>query len=338
MSSLNVSVGVWHDYSKDSLSSLTLTIPKQWGTYLLAALTMLLSLAGASLWTILSYTLHQTRVQHHKRVDVLELQIQTLLRNSGSPTIAVKDALALASAWSGTAGRTKRRLSPIIMAALVLTLIAKVGTILIVGAVTSNDSVLVLANPSGCGSWTFNWTNLYSPAQTSSNNLEAMALTVNSTLSSRQYAKWFYSDITTLAVPVSILPSQRLPYNSSFVPCPFKDANRCISNDTSSPDIALQLDTGLIDSHSHLGINAPLEDRLQFRRLLTCSPINTTDLVTTFTGLNGDIFINVSRLVPQSPPIPLSKNWKSEKNGYVAGYVLACFVLAVKNVMIANSS
>jgi hypothetical protein len=48
-------------------------------------------------------------------------------------------------------------------------------------------------------------------------------------------------------------------------PCPF------IKRTCMNPAVAI--DSGLVDSHIHLGINALAHDRVQFRRLTTCTPI-----------------------------------------------------------------
>ena len=39
---------------------------------------------------------------------------------------------------------------------------------------------------------------------------------------------------------------------------------------------AYEMDTGHIDSHTALGVNAPRNERLTYRKLTTCSPIHTT--------------------------------------------------------------
>jgi len=51
--------------------------------------------------------------------------------------------------------------------------------------------------------------------------------------------------------------------------CPF-DADVCESIDGN-----ILLDTGLIDSHQHLGINSPTTQRFGYRRRLHCAPLKT---------------------------------------------------------------
>ena len=48
------------------------------------------------------------------------------------------------------------------------------------------------------------------------------------------------------------------------------------------------MDTGLIDSHEDFGINAPKSERIQYRKVATCAPINRKSL--------GDQ--SLSRMVP----------------------------------------
>lgn len=52
-------------------------------------------------------------------------------------------------------------------------------------------------------------------------------------------------------------------------PCPFQDGI-CRSNSSN-----IRLDTGLIDIMDDLGINAPDDERIQFRTVLHCAPLET---------------------------------------------------------------
>ena len=53
--------------------------------------------------------------------------------------------------------------------------------------------------------------------------------------------------------------------------CPF-EGDLCFGGPTGS----YEMDTGLIDSHDHLGINAKKSDRIQYRKITTCSVLNST--------------------------------------------------------------
>jgi hypothetical protein len=48
-------------------------------------------------------------------------------------------------------------------------------------------------------------------------------------------------------------------------PCPFQD--------TMCATPAITIDTGFIDSHQHLGMNTAQQNRIQFRKLMSCAII-----------------------------------------------------------------
>ena len=52
----------------------------------------------------------------------------------------------------------------------------------------------------------------------------------------------------------------------------------------------MRLDTGLINSHFDLGINAPPEDRVEYRQVLECAPLRT-DAFATFTTNRSEVQI-----------------------------------------------
>jgi hypothetical protein len=60
------------------------------------------------------------------------------------------------------------------------------------------------------------------------------------------------------------------------------------------------MDTGLVDSHSMLGINAPVHGRVQYRKVTTCAPLHVKGFTTVVEGtgdngiLEGDIVYEVN--------------------------------------------
>ena len=51
---------------------------------------------------------------------------------------------------------------------------------------------------------------------------------------------------------------------------------------------AYEIDTGPIDSHSDLGLNAPQENRIKYRKKMTCAPIYADDFVRRETATKND--------------------------------------------------
>lgn len=69
----------------------------------------------------------------------------------------------------------------------------------------------------------------------------------------------------------------------------------CVSSD----GLAMQLDTGLVDSQLELGVNAPVKDRIKYRHLATCSPIKQKGFATDW--LNATM-VNVTGITSEPQP------------------------------------
>ncbi|KAH7146809.1 hypothetical protein B0J13DRAFT_621753 [Dactylonectria estremocensis] len=77
-------------------------------------------------------------------------------------------------------------------------------------------------------------------------------------------------------------------------------------------------DSGMLDSHTHLGVNAPAGDRVSVRKKVTCSPVNVDDLITSTKG-DGIVVIELQKLLNlnSSTPFTFQAN-RSTANGYSA--------------------
>ena len=86
---------------------------------------------------------------------------------------------------------------------------------------------------------------------------------------SRDYARTCYSGSDTLYNPCNVLVRSRLESTANDSDsCPFRD-NACTRP-------AYTMDSGIIDSDLHLGINAPPGDRIGFRKKMSCAPVDAT--------------------------------------------------------------
>lgn len=88
------------------------------------------------------------------------------------------------------------------------------------------------------------------------------------TMAARTYAIDYYGgsrrDRQRSPFPVTALPF----IVDTSAACPF-DLDMCLLG----PNGSISFDTGLLDSHHHLGINAPKSERIQYRRKTTCTPL-----------------------------------------------------------------
>jgi len=119
MSNYTIHTGVWVNYGSSPVLGATLTVPIRWGNYLIAALSSLVAWAGASTWSLISFSLHQ-RLASLAEKDVLHQQLQVHFRTEGSALNSVLDGFNLHRAWNGEGKKVKRRTLTLSVAALAM--------------------------------------------------------------------------------------------------------------------------------------------------------------------------------------------------------------------------
>ncbi|KAK5660205.1 hypothetical protein OQA88_13678 [Cercophora sp. LCS_1] len=315
---LSVYNGIWLDYSQQGVDKVVLTLPLQWGNVLISALALLVSLAGGAMWRIFAYVYHQLRVRHATRSDPFQQQVQTLLRNNGTPISAVLDSFWLCSAWAQTPYPVLKTLLPTGLVAGLIIIVFGIFSIFVSAVATQSEAdVIVLARPSeNCGGWEFNWAAIQVDDRKPT-SFEAFRARVDDTQSARAYASWFYSrGKQPLAATNSMFPRRRLDYDISSGPCPFLGEGRCLANDTSSSNTTIIFDTGMLDSHFHLGINAPPMDRSGVRHRMACSPIDGSDMVKFVSSKGGYTTLDISAITNTTEPAVFAEKPEALSTGY----------------------
>lgn len=93
---------------------------------------------------------------------------------------------------------------------------------------------------------------------------------LNDSFTAAEYAKNCYGgNHNSLACGTYPQPSLSYKVNQN-ASCPFQKGI-CKISDTA----AFEMDTGLLDTHEDLGINAPQSERIKYRKLTTCAPLQT---------------------------------------------------------------
>ncbi|KAF2122679.1 hypothetical protein BDV96DRAFT_4262 [Lophiotrema nucula] len=313
--------GVWTNWSRGKYYGSTITLSPRGAGFLVAFLAIFVSVAGGSLWRIIAFAVHQTRVVKAPR-DGMHYQHEVILRNAGTPGSAAWQLLTLVIPWRRRTHRPVLRSLPLVLlAALNLALFFAAG--ILVGEVTRTTGTDVLIRSPNCGNWTVNSTNILFGLETK---------TLNDTITAASYARSCYGDQSN-TLECSQYATQALPYSiHQNESCPFAD-DMCLINWP-----AFAMDTGNLSSHDHLGINAEAGDRVDYRRKTTCAPIKDKGFITSFnfsdvadgslgafSGQDGDIidFYNFGPVVFSEKPknnFTLAYNRRQATVGY--GYDL----------------
>ncbi|CAD6580761.1 MAG: hypothetical protein ASARMPRED_000319 [Alectoria sarmentosa] len=268
-----VHVGPWINWSHGPILGSTLTLSERDGGLLTAFLGIFVTAAGASCWKIMSYALHQHRSPRYPQ-DGIHHQQQAILRNTETPIGASFELARLIWSWRKHALRSFTQTLPLVALAIfnfVLFGLAGVFS----SEVTKAAGNETLIRSSDCGS--LNFTNIGSHQASAA----IMSVDVNDTLAATTYSRACYGNLQNL-LQCTQNPQQQLPWTvNQNATCPFTN-DLCFYGDSS----AYEMDTGHIDSHQALGINAPKSERVQYRKVTTCSPIHTEAYARLFNDTN----------------------------------------------------
>ncbi|KAK0641330.1 hypothetical protein B0T16DRAFT_461405 [Cercophora newfieldiana] len=266
-SAFNVYIGAWLNYSNDVL---TLTLRDKEASILSAALVLFVGVVANHSWNVCKFIVHQVRTTRDTG-DELHQQQQVALRNSANNVHALLLMLRLAFGW----GIPKRRTSK--MAAfggsiplIVLTLLGAIGwavaqLFLAVVWTNTGDHFLVIPNHCGLVAATSNVTTAAGQAQF---DLIKGGLTGANIYQLQCYRQ--HNDSDADRTRCNKFPVPRLDWIGSDAECPFGNKDLCLPATNSTP---FRMDSGYINSQTHLGINVEHSNSIDFRYIATCSPL-----------------------------------------------------------------
>ena len=282
ISTINVYEGFWTDWTRGKLYGLTWTLSPTNGTLLTSSLALFVTLAGSQLWIVIRFAIHQLRASSGRpEINERSLQERIILRNAATDFNTV--LLMLQLAWTS---RRSSKVSFSFPALIVCLAMFHYLLFLTAGAfsnklVTAGSSVLLRSQY--CGVWNETYYAYIKTGMDVSSRegvstylqfLNKMQLNV---LLSLDYARECYQDqessvglAACRVLPVSHLHVNQTLHNDS---CPF-ESQMCHNGSAT-----LVFDTGVIDSHRDLGINAPYHDRLTYRRVTSCAVLEGNDYV-----------------------------------------------------------
>lgn len=255
-------LGIWFNQAYGAVTGATLTLNERDGGLLTAFLAIFVSATGAATWKLTRYSLHQFRARQEYQ-DALHHQQQAIFRNTDSPVGASWQLVQLTWYWRSNATRYLMRTIPLAGLALLNLVLFGVAAVFSSHVAKASGNEILLRSPN-CGF--VNLTGLGSAA----NTVAYDTMDLNDTLTAAAYERACYNDANSPLQCGSFIQGQLRRTSKRNVPCPFSP-EMCLLGDMT----AYEMDTGLIDSHTALGINAPMKDRLQYRKVTVCSPLQT---------------------------------------------------------------
>lgn len=291
ISAAGVKTGIWTNYDHGQIQGATLTISTRQGGLLIAFLALYVSVTGTRLWAIIRFILHQLNTRRVTR-SAFHAQQQLLLRNSGGPLATAYGLLQISWAWKGVARSPLPRSLHFILLALLVLAITLVGGIFS-SEVSKASGSSVLVQSEQCGVLAQTDTEL---------SLESNGFTfMRQAASALSYAHACYGAQTN-ELQCLLYVKQQLNWTADInATCPF-DEDLCILQGTQS----LRLDSGLVDSHADLGLNSSPENRINYRKVTTCAPIQTKP----FTSFQNSTPAQTLKSVPQfANSTALEGNW-----------------------------
>lgn len=280
----SVHQGFWTDWSKGAVLGLTLTLDSIGSSILASSLTLFITICGIQLWTIVRYIIHQRGTVSFGIAPTPHLERQQrILRNATSAPSTARLMLELAWTCRKSNGKRAVRAYMIGTAAIIYTLAFSVAVIfssqVISATVVHGNSAVLLKNKTMCGPANQSYlehTAARNAASVADFNIVASHQN-KSAIEARlslQYAQECYrspAKPTDTTSSCFTLKQPTLKWNTTnTLDCPFSD--ELCSRDSGS----VVLDTGYIETHTHLGLNARPGERLRYRRVTKCTILNDT--------------------------------------------------------------
>lgn len=255
-----VFIGVWTNWDRGNIMGSTLTLPRRDADMLIAFTAFFVALVSSRVWRLASQIYHRCYSTNELR-DALHHQRQAILRNSVSALSDFFQFALLSWTWRGPVSRGIRRTLPVVISAALCAAGFATASVLSSWISTAfNDEVLISGE--GCGI-------LLGTGSIQSETLIApyLARTVSN---AENYAQQCYSTESTHMFDCTSFVKDRLPGSiNQDAPCPF-DTKICRTASSN-----LRLDTGLLDSGKHFGLNMAPNERIMFRNVLQCAPLVT---------------------------------------------------------------
>ncbi|KIV89171.1 hypothetical protein PV10_08762 [Exophiala mesophila] len=273
--------GFWINWTKGRPMGATLTLEPQNAAILIAIVAVYVQLVGSQLWKLVVFLIHQLRATQAEK-DGFYHQQQVILRNTGTEMGAVWQLIRVGFAWRHHVQlKATRRSLPLILIASLHFAAFNVASIFSSRLLDAGDEALSISP--FCG--VFNDDYMASMGTSSVISMpNSLVVEYSAYIQSRyQQSQQYVEFCSTPSSVCRHLPRQTIPWNVTINDsCPFAQA-ACLPGLNQS----IVLDTGLLSSHRHFGINSPAADRVQYRKVTTCTILNDAEYITDWHNISA---------------------------------------------------
>jgi hypothetical protein len=293
--------GPWVNWSYGAVRGSTITLSARNGAILTSFIATFITIVGAQFWKILCLIFHQTRASKERK-DGLYHQHQNILRNSYTPGGAAWSFALQSWYWWGRAHHSLLRSLPWALFSVFYLVAFALLSVFGSSEVTKAAGKGRLLQASRCGFW-------LADGSAAGDSSFAVQELVNSR-SAAAYARDCYGGADD-PLRCNIFASPHINWKANKANCPFKDSI-CYENNIYS------METGLVDSHHDLGVNTPENERLQYRKVTTCSVLRLKDYFEESGNSSGLVRVNYGPTTT-SGNYTFELNIKTNKQRYSVG-------------------
>lgn len=298
--------GIWTNWSKGRVFGSTLTLSVHDAALLSPALAILISIAGGQLWRLFQFALHQSRATSEKR-NYLFHQQQVALRNTAIDINTLQRMLQLTFAWRHEKSiHSFRRSLPLLLFILLHILLVNLAGLFSSSVLNAGDQVL--SRSPTCGTYSNTYMNDTVYSSDPSDEAQAKRIEFQNNLNSIFASVQQHVDICQTSVDgCDTLPVKSLGWARTFLPgeCPFETS---ICHPDSEGTVSL--DSNYISTHSDLGFNFPEEDRMAFRIVTQCAPLDNSRFVSDW----KDVAATSNGSAYQIADAMYGPSWYSQRN------------------------
>lgn len=246
--------GIWVDVSRGSLMGRTITTDARTGTFLVAVMAVLCSLATGHLWHLITFGIHQYRADGSPK-DALFRQQQAILRTFSTPSAVMTEHAKLYMTWrkAKTHSPTKRLILITFFAAVFSC--ATVLTGIFSSYVVDTTNILVNVNSPFCAPY----------FDTLTEGLISRFWPLMQSLAAPLVEECYMgSDVSSAQCRIYSKP--RVPFNVTREGCPWHPS-LCLPIDRP----AVTMDSGLLDMNEAFGLDLAANDRVLYRKKTSCA-------------------------------------------------------------------